>query len=52
MAFLVKLRVCFSFWRSKRRLDMAGEIKCPKCGSEQISAQKKGFSIEKIENGV
>jgi tellurium resistance protein TerD len=31
---------------------MAGEIKCPKCGSEQITAQKKGFSLGKAVVGT
>jgi len=31
---------------------MAGEVKCPKCGSEQVSAKKKGFSVGKAAVGA
>jgi predicted nucleic-acid-binding Zn-ribbon protein len=28
------------------------EVKCPKCGSKQVSANKKGFSVGKAVGGV
>lgn len=31
---------------------MANEIKCPKCGSTQLSANKKGFSTGKALTGA
>lgn len=31
---------------------MANEVKCPKCGSEQISANKKGFSLGRAVAGT
>lgn len=31
---------------------MPDQIKCPKCGSEQITANKKGYSVGKAAAGV
>ena len=31
---------------------MENQVKCPKCGSEQISANKKGYSVGKAAAGV
>lgn len=31
---------------------MADEIKCPKCGSTQITAGKKGFGLGKAAGGA
>lgn len=31
---------------------MQDQIKCPKCGSEQITANKKGYSVGKAAAGV
>ncbi len=31
---------------------MADEIKCPKCGSTQLTANKKGFSLGNAVKGV
>lgn len=31
---------------------MSNNIQCPKCGSEQINANKKGYSVGKAAAGV